>query len=388
MNLARVRAVFHKELVDNARDHRSWLMSALYVIIGPIMFFVIIQMAGRLMADEHSRVIELPVFGQERAPSLMEYLRQRNIQPRPAPADPERAVVNRQYAAVLVIDAQYTRQLREGRPAVVQLLHDSSRTHDESKVRRVEAALRAYGATVGYLRLLARGVDPSIGNAIAIEDIDEATPYSRAAFLFGVIPIFLLMSLFVGGLYIAIDSTAGERERGSLEPLLLNPLSSAELVLGKLGAVFVFSCATVSLTIAGFALVLNCAPLDIPRVRIGISARGITWLVAILLPAAYLASALQMRLASMGRTFKEAQTAGQFLMLIPALPGVLELLGTADLSVAEHVPVVGQHLLVESVLQGSPISLADYVFTSSATLLLGIVLMADTMRRYDRARVF
>lgn len=380
--------MFCKELVDNARDRKSWLMSALYVVIGPILLFVIIQMAGRLLSDEHSRAIELPVVGQERAPSLMEYLKQRNIQPRPAPADPEGAVARHQHAAVLLIGAEYPQELMQGKPAVVQLIHDSSRNHDESKVRRVQAALYEYGVTVGHLRLLARGVDPSVVNAIALEEIDEATPYSRAAFLFGMIPIFLLMGLFVGGLYIAIDSTAGERERGSLEPLLLNPVSSAELVLGKLAAVVVFTSATLLLAIAGFALVLNLAPIDIPRVRIGLSMQGVAWLTAILLPAAYLASALQLRLASIGRTFKEAQTAGQFLMLIPALPGMLQLLGTADLSRLRYVPVVGQQLLVESVLKGQTVSWADYGIISGAAILLGALITLDTIRRYDRSRLF
>lgn len=383
----RTSTVFRKELVDNARDRKSWLMSALYVIIGPVMLLVIIQMAGRLLADENSRVIELPVIGQERAPSLMEYLKQRSIQPRPGPADPEVAITHQQEAVVLVVGSEYTKDLAEGRPAVVQLFHDSSRNHDATKVQRVRAALYGYGSTIGHLRLLARGIDPSVVNAVGIEDVDHATPHSRAAFLFGIIPIFLLMSLFVGGLYIAIDSTAGERERGSLEPLLLNPISSAELVWGKLAAVFVFSAATVLLAVTGFALVLNAAPIDIPRVRIGISAASVAWLMAILFPAAYLASALQMRLASVGRTFKEAQTAGQFLMLIPALPGIVELLGSADLSRFKYVPVVGQQLLIESVLKGQAVSWLDYAFISSAAILLGALLTLDTIRSYERTRV-
>ncbi|HMA91109.1 MAG TPA: ABC transporter permease [Polyangiaceae bacterium] len=387
IRMDRVLIVFGKELVDNARDRKAWLMAALYVVIGPLMLFLIIKMAGRVMADESVRSIELPTLGAEHAPSLIEFLKQKNVVPVLGPNHPEQAVAEQRVPAVLSIPSSYAQQLAAGQPAVVQLFHDSSRSHAQSEVQRVYSALHEYGVTVGHLRLLARGIDPSLIQSIAVESIDVATPYSRATMLFGIIPIFLLMALFVGGLYIAIDTTAGERERGSLEPLLLNPLSTGELILGKLFAVATFSVATVLLSVLGFALVLNCTPVDIPRVRTGLSLGGIAWLIAILVPAVYLAAALQIRLASIGRTFREGQTAGQLLMLIPALPGMLELFGSTELTRVKYLPIVSQQLFIESVLQGQSVVVADYAVASFLTLALGVLLTFDTVRAFDRTRI-
>lgn len=387
IRLERVLIVLGKELVDNARDRKAWLMAALYVVIGPLMLFLIIQMAGRVMADESIRTIELPTVGAEYAPSLIEFLRQKNVVPVRGPADPERAVSEQRAEVVLSIPREYASQLAAGQPAVVQLFHDSSKTHAQSDVQRIYSALHEYGATVGHLRLMARGIDPSLVQSIAVESIDTATPYSRATILFGVVPIFLLMSLFVGGLYIAIDTTAGERERGSLEPLLLNPLSTGELIWGKLLAVACFSVATVLLSILGFALVLNCTPVNIPRVRVGLSLGGIAWLIVILLPAVYLAASLQIRLASIGRTFREGQTAGQLLMLIPALPGMLELFGSTELARMKYLPIVSQQLFIESVLQGQSVTVSEYAVASIATVILGTLLTLDTVRAFDRTRI-
>jgi sodium transport system permease protein len=387
MDYRRIKTVFSKEVLDNARDRKAWSIAALYVIIGPLLFLAVLSLAGRMLADESTRTIELPVVGAEHAPNLIQYLEQRNITPAPGPSDPEQAVRERHFAAVLVIPPSYPRDLASGRPATVQLFHDRSRNVASYQVGRVRDALDGYGAALGQLRLLARGIDPSLVHALAIESADLATPYSRAAFLFGSIPIFLLMSLFVGGLYIAIDTTAGERERGSLEPLLINPLTPAEIILGKLGAVIFYATLTVLLTIGGFGIVLNSARVDIPGVRLGLSAAGLLCLVAILLPATFLAAALQIRLASASRTFKEAQTAGQFLMLIPAIPGMLQLFGSIELSRYRHAPFFSQQLLIDRVLKGESLPLIDWGMGSLCAIGLGILLTLDTIRRYQRARV-
>lgn len=385
--LGRVRTVFAKEFVDHVRDRRALLSTLLYVLLGPVLLLGVIFMSGRVFASETSRAIDLPVIGADRAPSLIAYLRQRNITPLPTQDSAERMIRQQHRPAVLLVSPDYISDLQRGRPATVQLFHDSSQRADLSAVERIRDALYGYGLSMGHLRLLARGIDPHIVNGLAVESADLATPYSRAAMLFSIVPILLLMSLFVGGMYVAIDTTAGERERGSLEPLLINPVTPLEIMAGKFGAVATFTAGTAMLSLLGFALALNLTPVEIPEVRLGLSATGLLWVVLILLPLVLFVAALQLRLASQARTFKEAQSATQLLTLLPALPGLIQLFGSADLDKVRWLPVFGQHLLVECVLRHERIVLLDYGLVTLFTMTLGVGVFADTVRRWDGEKV-
>jgi sodium transport system permease protein len=386
---SRTRAVFGKEVVDNFRDRKAWTTAALFVVLGPLMQALVIGLGGRLAAREGTTPIDLPVVGAERAPGLVEYLEQRNIRVLPPPADPEGEVRSLARDAVLVIPASYPDEFLAGKPATVRLVHDSSQRESAGRLRCIKDALRGYSLMVGQLRLLARGVSPSVVSAVAVESADLSTPESRASFIFGVVPMFLLMALFAGGLYIAIDSTAGERERGTLEALLIHPVTPAEIILGKLGATAVFTSGTLLFTAVGFALVLNAVPVDIPDVRLGMGPEGFAKLLAVALPAVPLAAALQMLVASATRTFKEAQTATQFLMFLPALPGLAQTFGAlkpAGWSVA--IPLLGQHMLVERLLKNESIPATDFLVAGGVALGVAALLAAATIVRYDRKRVF
>jgi sodium transport system permease protein len=384
----RLGAIFRKEVVDNARDRRAWGLALLYVVLGPLMLVLTIQLTTRMSSRETTQKLDLPVAGGERAPGLLDFLRQRNVSVRPAPRDPEQAVRRGAEDLVLVVTPTYGDDLQAGRPAAVRILYDESRAASLGRVRRLTEALRGYSAAIGHLRLLARGVSPSAASALAIESDDLATPESRAQVVFGVMPMFLLLVVFVGGMYIAIDATAGERERGSLEPLLANPVTPTEVILGKLGATMAFTLVTLLVTLAGFTVVLDTVPLEIPGLRLGLSPAGFLLLCAILVPAIVPAAALQLLVASASRSFKEAQTAAQIMALLPILPGLFLMFSSfhAD-RWAYGVPLLGHDLLVNQVLKGEAVSPLNLALTTGVSLALGAALTLATIRRYDRERV-
>jgi sodium transport system permease protein len=385
--VSRLGTIFRKELLDNARDRRAWSMAAIYVLLGPALLVLTIQLSSRMSSREATRTLRLPVAHAERAPGLMDFLRQRNVVVLPAPQDPEGAVRRGDQDVVLVITPSYGDDLLAGKPAAVRILYDESRTSSIGSVRRLTEALRGYSFAIGQLRLLARGVAPSAAGALAVESDDLATPESRAQFVFGIMPMFLLLVLFAGGMYIAIDTTAGERERGSLEPLLANPVTPAEVILGKLGATITFALATLIVTLAGFTVVLNTVPLDIPGVRLGLGVDGAALLLLILVPALFPAAALQMLVASASRSFKEAQTAAQLLALLPILPGLFLMFGTFRTERwAFAVPLLGHDLLVNQILKGEGIAPVDLALSIAASAVVGLVLTWATVRRYERER--
>jgi sodium transport system permease protein len=387
--LERIGIVLRKELLDNLRDRRTLVTSLLTSLLGPFMLFLLLTVIGQTAGERAERPLELPVAGAERAPGLMAFLEQRNVIVRAAPADPEAAVRAGEVEVVLLVGEAYAGRLQGGLPAPVQLVLDSSRQSAGPSADRARRLLEAYGAQLGALRLQARGVSPSLVVPLAIEEADVATPESRAAQLLNVLPYFLIFSVFVGGMGLTIDVTAGERERGSLEPLLINPVPRGELVIAKLLAGLLPTAMSVIVGLAGFAAVVNLIPLGAQlgvRLSLGLPALLAIFLIA--LPIMLLAGALQMIIATSSRTVKEAQSYLAFLPLIPALPGLfLAFLPLRPAMWQMLVPTFGQQVLINQLMRGEPIDPLFTAVSAAVTLALGLLLTIVAMRLFGREQV-
>ncbi len=316
--------VFSKEVRDNWRDRRSLFSAMASSLIGPvILLFMIVILGKTLFKDAQETTLMLPLVGAENAPVLVQFLEQNGIEIRGAPADPEAAVRNGDLQVALVIPEGYGEDFSQGRPATVRVIFDSSRQSAIASVEKVRNLLEGYNGQIGAMRLLARGLDPVVTTPLAIEQVDVSTPQSQAVIFLNMMPYFVVLVVFVGGMYVIIDATAGERERGSLEPLLINPVPRWELVLGKLLASIPFAVFSVFMTLLAFAVAFNVFPIeDYVGFQLTLDVAALAAIFLISLPMILLASSLQMIIATFTRSFKEAQTYVAFLPLIPALPGI------------------------------------------------------------------
>ena len=380
---ARTRTVFKKEVVDNVRDHRTLAAALFYPVLGPAMILFMIFAIGQIRGESEQPLM-LPVQGADNAPNLVAFLEQNHVTIQAAPDDPEQAVRQGDENVVLIIPENFGAAFTDGRPATVRLVMDQSRNEAMRSIQRAQRLLQAYSHQIGRLRLQVRGVDTRVADAIAIEAVDVSTPQSQAARILSMAPYLILVSLFVGGMYLAIDSTAGERERGSLEPLLINPVERSELVIGKAAAVLVFTTVALIETLVGFAIVLNFFPLErYIGVRMSLPPASLGAILLICLPLMVFVVALQMIIASYTKSFKEAQNYISFMLLVPAVPALI----MAVLPVQESLwlvllPTVGQQLFINQILRGEPVSLASAALGSAVTLAAGIALLVLVTRRY------
>jgi sodium transport system permease protein len=385
---SRAIVVFLKELVDNLRDRRSVGTALFSAMMGPLLLIPLLAFEAGALDRGTSRIISVAVEGAEQAPGLVEYLRQRNIETLPAPADPAQAVRDLKCDLVLVIPPGYGESFRAGRPAPVRIVTDHSRTSAAGQISRVNAALQTYSQTVGALRLVARGVSPSVVSAIAVELDDVATPESEGAMLLGIVPMFLMMSLFLGGLYVAVDVTAGERERGSLEPLMATPVSAAEIVLGKLAAVMFFSFVTMVVTLVGFTIVINLPFAEIPGMRFKLSPVGALQIFVALVPVLLPVAALQMLVASRSKSVKEALTAASICSMIPMVPGMLLIFSPFKSTLsAMTIPVYAQDMIATQVLKAEPLGAVDYLVAGGMATGVGVVLAVVAVAQCAHARM-
>ena len=384
-----VLLVCKKEIKDNLRDRRTLTAALLYPLLGPVLMVGILIAMGSSLQKDAEKVLELPIVGAENAPSLIQFIRQHNVSILEPPEDPDKAVRSGELDVVLVIPEGYGEQFSSGRTAEVELVVDDSRDSSRLEVSRAEGILSNYSRQIGSLRLMARGVDPAIARAVATQHRNLATEQSQGARVLGMAPYFIVLSIFMGGLYLAIDTTAGERERGSLESLLTMPVSRSGLVTGKALATLLFTLTALIETLVAFAVILNYVPIErYLGVRISMSGEALLLIFLISFPMALPATALQLLIASLTRSFKEAQNYLSLLPLVPAIPGILlTFLPVKPKLWMMLVPTYGQQILINRALRAEPISGLHLVTSIVASIFVGLIVLVVVGKLWQKERV-
>jgi sodium transport system permease protein len=386
MGMRHVGVVFRKELSDGLRDKRSLFSALILPLVGPLLVVVMFRFIAQQNAT--TEPVPLPVVGAEYAPGLVEHLRAHDVDVQEPPADPEKAVKSGEVPAVLIVDPDYAKDFRDGRPAKVELLVDDSRNDARSKVRRARRAIEAFSSQVGTMRLLARGVDPRIANAVDVDEIDLATAQQRAANLLNVIPMFVMMAAFIGGMYVATDSTAGERERGSLEPLLGNPVGRTSLVLGKWLATSVLAGASLLATLVTAGIALSRAPLEDLGIEMTFGVAEALRVGLVMLPVAGFAAGVQLVVATFARSFREAQTYLSVLTLLPMLPGMwLTVAPTDSPPWTVVVPILGQQAVLMDVIRGNAVGAVGFVVPAAIAIAFALVCVRVTAWLLGREKI-
>jgi sodium transport system permease protein len=370
-----VRVVLVKELVDSFRDKRALSSILLSILVGPLITgFMMNRIADRQKdADD----VRIPIAGARNAPALVQWLSQQSgVLVATAPSDPEQAVRDQTEYVVLVVPPDYVEDFRSSRPASIKLVADSARTDARAQVERVQRLLAQYSAEIGALRLIGRGVSPAAATPLKVESVEVSTTQQRAARLLSVIPLMVLLAAFTGAMQLATDATAGERERGSLEALLVNPVPRGALALGKVMASALAGMLAVMVTAGLCTALLRFIPLQELGMRFRFGAPHMVGLMAAALPMCLLTASVQSCVATMAKSFKEAQTYMGILILAPMLVGVMGTLYPIDNQPWMYgVPLLGQYVLLTSVLGGyapGPFAFvaAAAVCVASAALLL------------------
>jgi sodium transport system permease protein len=378
--------VARKELRDAFRDRRAISSLLFGSLVGPALVGVMFN----AIADRQREIedITLPVVGIEHAPALVDWLRQQSgVRVVDGPADAETAVRERREDVVVVIPADYAAKFRASSPVEVAVVSDGSQAAARPKVQRVRGLLQRYSSEVAALRLIGRGVSPAVVTPIRVQDREVSSAQQRAAQILNFIPLFIVLAAFTGGMQIATDSTAGERERGSLEPLLVNPAPRAAIAAGKWLASALSAALSVGITTALCLLLLRAIPLQDLGIRFRVGPQQVAWLLAAVGPLCLLATAMQTYLSTFARSFKEAQTYMGYLILVPALPGALSsMYPIASRPWMYPIPILGQHLLAIEVLGGRTPSPPMFLLAGGGALATALVLVGLTTKMLSRER--
>jgi len=384
-----VLTVLRKELRDFVRDRRTFFLSLLVSpLLYPLIFIGIGKLTDLRRETQLEKPLELPVVGIERAPNLMAFLAGHGINAKAAPADIEARIRAQQVDVALAVDEEFASDWRSGKPAKLELLTDTTRRNADVPAGRVREALKQYGQAVGALRLLARGVNPMVASPLNTGTRDLASEEAkRNSFMAVLLPLLLTLSAFIGGAHLAMDTTAGERERQSLEPLLATPASRGALVSGKMLSAVLLGLASMLLILLSFkasaGLVRGAAmSMDVSFAVIGM-------LLIVLLPLVLIGTALLTCLAAAAKSMKEAQSHIVWLMMLPMLPAyALMAYPVKDTALWQYaVPFLSQNQLIQKVTRGDAASLEQWAVYLASSLALALVLWLLAVWRYKQEKL-
>jgi len=367
--------VFRKELTDALRDRRTWMVVLVSSILaGPISLLLL----SKFVASVEESVARREVFlaGGAAAPTLANFIQRAGGTVKEAPADFRELVRSGELQnAVVVVPPDFEARLGRGESIRLDVVFDDTSSRSQGPARATLGMLRAFSRELGSQRLLARGVGLQVLSPVDIEEINLAAGKSRGAQLLFLIPWLALLGAVVGAISVAIDVTAGERERGSLEPLLMNPVSTPAIVLGKWAVVAACSAAVVVLTLIGFRGAMVFIQSENLSALMQFGAAESVLFLAMLLPFAAMIAAVNMFAATYGRSHKEAQTYASYLtMLVNFAPVIPLFLSVRDAAWQLFVPAMAQQVVMMRALRGEAVGAADVLVP--AAMAIGITVLA------------
>jgi sodium transport system permease protein len=380
--------VFRKELLDALRDRRTLLVILFSSIMsGPLMMILFSVLLSDLEAGRDTRVVMIQ--GAYYAPAIKNFFERQSYQVKEPPADFEQQLRDSKFDnPVLVIESSFSEKLIKGELPVVQLLLDSSNKRNESGASQIRQLLTAFAREQGGLELAARGVAPNAMQTFEVETSDLASPSSRAAQLTSFLPMIVMMAVVYGALNAAVDTCAGERERGSLEPLLMNPGSARSIVVGKWAAVCAISLLIAAMSTLSFFPAQWLIKSESLQAMFNFGPREGILFFAILIPMAGALSALLMAVAIRTKSFKEAMSNSTVVLIFVSLVPLVNVFASGGEKTWYYaIPALGQQMLMMRVLRADPISWIQILIPIVVAVIVAVLSLQFVAKSLKNAAV-
>jgi sodium transport system permease protein len=378
------KALLIKELREAFRDKRALMVALSMGLLAPVMIMVMSKVMITQIIDNPPIYVQFT--GAEYAPKLIEKFEENNIlQFANVPEDDKYAWQERNIEVDIPED--FAKKMSEGKAIDVVLRADFGKKASSSPIRRVKETVNSYSQSIGYKRLLVRGVDVKLLQPIVLQEQDTALPTSNAVMVSMFLGMYLLMGAFVSGLSIAIDSSAGERERNVLEMLLCQPVSTLKIVLAKMTCAS--SISILSIIIMLVLTTISVGFIDLTKIgaTFSLNAFSIAALLMLLIPLCFFATALQLFFSFQAKSFKEAQSTVSMLIMLPAMVPFAIMMIDDKPAWVNWLPISGQSMLMEDVFKGLPIDWTVLASTTAMTVALTVVLVMTLAQKLKSEKV-
>lgn len=379
--------IFAKEVTDNSRDRRSLLVALIYPLLGPILLGVIISAVTDVVTIGPGKSMTIHIQGAENSPDLISFFKSKKVSVKQAPKDVMNSVRIGAVDYVLIIPMDHAAKFRAQQTADIKIVVNTSRLPGLIAVNRVSALLAAFSQEVWGKRISARGVDFKILQPFRIESVNVSSGFLIFEILLSMVPPLLIFNIFMGGVYLAIDATTGERERGSLEPLLINPVDRWGFMMGKYLAACYYTVIAVVVQLLAFKAVFLLVGSS-GSYEQALGAGSLLGLFILSVPLLLFAVGIQFVIATLTRSFKEAQTYLGLLPLVPAIPGMAMVFAPVQLQDwMMTIPIFSQTLLMGQFVRGEEVAFAHMIISISFTAIVVVLLLGICARLYEREKL-
>lgn len=386
-----ILTVFKKEWRDTLRDMRSLrmiLLMPIYLVgvyVATSFFLIHSSLSSRATTNDP---IHLSVMGTNELPGLIAWLEERGIKIESVEGDVYSKVESTELAYVLIIPADADEKYAAGEAVDLSLLFDATNTKVQGSLDFVRKQIRAWNHTIGNLRLISRGIDPSLTDPVSLRDINIASDQKMGFFVIATVPFFLLMACFLGSVGFSADMLAGERERRSLESLLITPVQSSKLLIGKWLNTYSLTLVVIAVNLILLFVAFQIIPFKEIGMKVDVGMMALIKTLLVLLPVAIFSTALQFLISIFARSFKDAQTYMGLMVFIPMVPLIYTL--TNPSSYADWfmwIPVLSHQIMIKKLLLGEIVTTLQFFQMWLVPILLGILLLSTTAKQLRKPKI-
>jgi len=353
-------AVYRKELRDALRDKRTLRMAFLPPLYFVAIFVGVVFFAVNMANDKKvAGVNSIPVYveGEQNLPELVAWLREQGAVIKTIDKDAYQQIKEKKIDFALIIPDEAKQKRAKGESAPIWLVYDGANQKLSSSIGFVRSQFYVWNSRVGAINLMARGIAPDVGNPVTLREDNIADEQKMSVYLLASVPLTLLMAAFIGSVGFSADMTAGERERRSLESLLITPAPTFSLYLGKWLTSVTLTLCILIMQLLLLAVAFRFLPFNQLGLRVDINYIDLINVFWVLIPIVFFAVALQLSLSIFAKSFKDAQSLIAGLVFVPMLlnfytmfnPGVFY-----DWWL--WVPVLGQAVVIKEILLGGTIA--------------------------------
>jgi sodium transport system permease protein len=382
-----ILTVMRKEIKDNFRDRKT-VMSSIFMgaVFMPVLFVALMNFMVSQQKDKAEAQLEMAVVGSANAQSFISFVKTKGVKVKEFNGNPKAAIKNKDEDAVIIIPKTFAESFTHGIPAKIEVYYDATAKGATNVTqRRIKDLINEYSRIIGITRIQLRGISPVLLRAVYVEDHDVSTAQSKGARVMSFLPYVLILGLFMGSMYLAIDTMAGEKERNSLEALLLNPIKRSHLLIGKLLATITFGLVTLVATIISFKIAMPFMPIEELGMTVDLGVKNITILLIVLAPLAVLAASLQTIVATYSKSFKEAQTYVNLLIIVPMIPSMaLMFMPVKEKLWMMATPILSQNIIINQMMRGEQVATVSIIAAIIGSLLVGLLLALVAIKLYNR----
>ncbi len=355
-----IRLVYQKELLDTIRDRRTIIsMIIVPILIFPLLTFGFSALIAGIMEKSKQEIHKIAVVNKQAAPELFEMIATSNKVQVVESDSVEAAILRKDIRAALIIPVEFKQKMASSAIDSLPVLYDASETKSRFAADRIEDILNEYRQKIVIARLAEKGLEESLVKPFEIKQQNVASKEKMGSFLLSIfLPYMILMLSLTGAMYTAMDLTAGEKERGTLETILVSPIPRWQLATGKFLTILTTSIVTTILAItsltATMAYSISAGGAIGGEMALKIAPSAIFVIFLMMIPTASLFSAVLMAISLSAKSFKEAQSYVTPFMMVVILPSLVSFIPGIDLNIGlAFIPLANICLSIKEALLGN-----------------------------------